>query len=325
MWTLKNHIYILVSIVTSLLALEHFKECSILNHELKENQSILQDEFKESQPNHQDLSYFQARRNQKQEFCMSKRTRLPFPNEMFVLKERNLAWCPVPKSGSSKWMTILIDLSSMTKLEKEAKYESHRTGTVISHWHAGREVAPPIRRTDKWSKWIEANEDPTTMILVRHPFERLVSAFRHKVERIQIDDDEAKWRKWHQQGYMRTYRNEYIAKYGQESLSKQNGYGAIVPVDSKGIRTPDMPTWWEFVQWILREKKSRADGHWADYSDYCSICNFDFQYIIKNENYQQETLDFLKATNLYQYLSNDTLLEGKVNDIRPKGLSRYVY
>ena len=38
------------------------------------------------------------------------------PSHLMVLKDRNLAWCPVFKAGSSTWLTILLDLSSISEV-----------------------------------------------------------------------------------------------------------------------------------------------------------------------------------------------------------------
>ena len=38
------------------------------------------------------------------------------PSNLMVLKDRNLAFCPVFKAGSSTWLTILLDLSSITEV-----------------------------------------------------------------------------------------------------------------------------------------------------------------------------------------------------------------
>ena len=38
---------------------------------------------------------------------------------MFVLKERKLAWCPIFKGGTSKWLTLLFDLSSKSKVSRK--------------------------------------------------------------------------------------------------------------------------------------------------------------------------------------------------------------
>ena len=38
------------------------------------------------------------------------------PSHLMVLKDRNLAFCPVFKAGSSTWLTILLDLSSISEV-----------------------------------------------------------------------------------------------------------------------------------------------------------------------------------------------------------------
>ena len=106
-----------------------------------------------------------------------------FPNELFVLKERNLAYCAVPKAGTSTWMTYLLDLS--------AKPQSIKEG-ILNHFshigfQVGRQVAPKLSKT-KWNSWVNKihglNQSMIKTIVVRHPFERLVSAFRQKLEKL---------------------------------------------------------------------------------------------------------------------------------------------
>ena len=43
------------------------------------------------------------------------------PSHLMVLKDRNLAWCPVFKAGSSTWLTILLDLSSVSEVKFRAQ------------------------------------------------------------------------------------------------------------------------------------------------------------------------------------------------------------
>ena len=106
-----------------------------------------------------------------------------FPYELFVLKERNLAYCAVPKAGTSTWMTYLLDLS--------AKPQSIKEG-ILNHFShigfkIGRQVAPKLSK-NQWISWVNKihglNQSMTKTIVVRHPFERLVSAFRQKLEKL---------------------------------------------------------------------------------------------------------------------------------------------
>ena len=45
----------------------------------------------------------------------------------FSLKERNLVWCPVYKSGTSAWMTYLVHLSKQSPQEKD-RLIAHNSG-----------------------------------------------------------------------------------------------------------------------------------------------------------------------------------------------------
>ena len=106
-----------------------------------------------------------------------------FPNELFVLKERNLAYCAVPKAGTSTWMTYLLDLSAKPQTIKDG---------ILNHFShigfkVGRQVAPKLSK-NQWISLVNKihglNQSMTKTIVVRHPFERLVSAFRQKLEKL---------------------------------------------------------------------------------------------------------------------------------------------
>jgi hypothetical protein len=45
-----------------------------------------------------------------------------------------------------------------------------------------------------------------------------------------------------------TYRKRALEKFGAEFFSEKNYFGC--PVPPKGLRRKDMPTFWEFVQYI---------------------------------------------------------------------------
>ena len=232
-----------------------------------------------------------------------------FPTELFVLKERNLAYCAVPKAGTSTWMTYLVDLSTKPQSFKDGIYNH------FSHigFEVGRQVAPRLS-PNKWMAWVnnihERNQSEIRIIVVRHPFERLVSAFRQKLERL----DPTVYRK-HGRA-ISNYRSEYIAKFGLQSLSSDMNFGAILPVNH-GTRTSKLPTFWEFVQWIIRSNGSMANIHWIPIYHFCSICAFGYDYVVKHEHYHEENLEFMQETGLFKYLSTSSVLDKKVNVNRP--------
>jgi hypothetical protein len=88
-----------------------------------------------------------------------------------------------------------------------------------------------------------------------------------------------------------------------------------------GRPSADWPSFWEFVQYLFLRKY--FDEHWSPIYSFCSLCVFDFDYILKFENYESEVSSFLAVTNLTNYLPKTAeTLHFNVN--RPEELSRYL-
>lgn len=82
---------------------------------------------------------------------------------------------------------------------------------------------------------------------------------------------------------VRRYRKAYIEKFGAESLSETNNFGALFP--SKYRSTPSLPTWWEFVQYLKSFSKfTTMDPHWRPVYVFCTPCSFTFKYMLKFEH-----------------------------------------
>ena len=189
----------------------------------------------------------------------------------------------------------------------------------------GRTVAPALTRSG-WIKFMTEVQkgaiEETSFIVVRHPFERLVSAFRDKLERKHTPD-------YLKDFYYKSYGKKIVAKYrhqalkvfGDEFFSAENNYGAPLPVADGRRPTSDLPIFWEFVQYVIEARRERMDEHWKPTVAYCSMCIIQYQYVIKFEDYINEGTLFLRQSNLEQYLPENALHE-HTNTNRPGEMSR---
>ena len=150
-------------------------------------------------------------------------------------------------------------------------------------------------------------------VIVRHPFERLVSAFRDKLERYHNEDLEKDhyYQKYGKQIVVE-FRDKALNIFGQEFFDEKHNFGAFF---NNSNRKPEMPIFWEFVQFLLKNPKNRyLDPHWSPVYRLCSMCNIDMDFIIKVEHLNEEEIaleKYLGIENLPQMSKfNDNSLNG---------------
>jgi len=128
------------------------------------------------------VSLFEKRKQNIEEFCEKekKEPREPLvndPSHLFVLQDRRISWCPVFKAGSSTWLAFTLELSSKSLADK-AKIKKNYPGNFLQ---MGRQAAPTMSRSSYVrykSNLRKQNMTEISLLIVRHPFERLVSAYR---------------------------------------------------------------------------------------------------------------------------------------------------
>jgi len=206
-------------------------------------------------------------------------------NVIYVLQERRLVWCPVYKAASTNWMYNLLFLAGRNDEEVEATKARHPNQPN----DAGREVAPRL----SYSRVLEVagEEGATNLLVVRHPFERIVSAFRDKLEQCHGPKNCTLDNNWYYKTYSKRivsqHRAQAVKILGREYFSSKNNFGAPYPV-SRTWRSDKMPSWWEFVQYLISTPASSYDEHWIPVSIYCSPCSLQYTRILHSETIQEE-------------------------------------
>jgi chondroitin 4-sulfotransferase 11 len=105
-------------------------------------------------------------------------------------------------------------------------------------------------------------------MVVRHPFERILSAYRDKLENSTIN---------RQDGTLHFYE-----KYGRKIVGKYRGKS---PNEDIKIE----PTFKEFVSYLIdTDLTLYADDHWIPYYLFCTPCLIDYDVIIQFETLQQD-------------------------------------
>ncbi len=216
------------------------------------------------------------------------------PKYFIASEERSVLWCPIFKAASATWIHFFF--------ESDPNLTSEQRREIDDGTKKPLDLIESTRTNLKSPN--DFNEYRMTFIVVRHPFNRLVSVFRDKLEQInQVDKD------W----FVRTigkkmvtkYREKTLKRFGHDFFSKGNNLGAILPVKYQRPSS-DLPTFWEFVQYVLDEGWNKADEHWKPAFYYCSICTINYDYVIKFEEME------LEAPILQQLITKNSSLVEKL-------------
>ncbi|XP_011866721.1 PREDICTED: carbohydrate sulfotransferase 9-like isoform X2 [Vollenhovia emeryi] len=165
---------------------------------------------------------------------------------MIIDAEHNVSWCPIYKAASSTWMNYFAVLKGTL---------TDATIDLVRRNH--------MQKMSKTKKFL----------IVRHPLERLLSAYRDKLE------------------HMRN-REYYYKRFGRRIVFKYR---------KSGNTTSRLePTFAEFLQFIVSEKY--FDEHWTPYYRTCEPCTINYDYILKFETLDRDHNFFIQDANLSEYL-----------------------
>ncbi|TRY77323.1 hypothetical protein TCAL_13640 [Tigriopus californicus] len=195
------------------------------------------------------------------------RNRSELVTERFlIVKYRHLVWCPVYKAASTNWMVTLPSLTNFSPRDLDALSLKYRSQNELAQF-----VAKP-RPKSSFEAYMALRPKPVTFLIVRHPFHRLLSAYRDKIEA-----DNAYFFAKYGSGIVTKYRSEALERFG----TTHSKHGTV---------WSPRPTFWEFIQAVLRD--GLMDPHWHPISSWCGLCHLQFDFVIKFENLREEE-DFL--------------------------------
>ena len=143
-------------------------------------------------------------------------------------------------------------------------------------------------------------ERSRSVMIVRHPFERILSAYRDKLENNSIG---------HEHGTM-----FYYERFGKNIVKRFR---------RENVTHPE-PTFAEFVEYLTRTNLLLySDEHWVPYYIQCTPCLLDFTFIMKLETFQEDIAGFLRKTDLgFKDISRKHVtLTGPTGDVARKYFS----
>ncbi|XP_043215528.1 carbohydrate sulfotransferase 11-like isoform X3 [Amphibalanus amphitrite] len=208
-------------------------------------------------------------------------------------RKYKLGYCPLYKSGSTSWLYNFALLGGYTE---EQIARSARQISDIS-----RSVTPEL----EFDGARQAMNDSFLFLVVRHPFERLISAYRDKLENIRVGLEHGT------EHFYKKYGRRIVEKYrrkGSGALGRgwdalnvmrevinrvafQPGHGDDERVPPLGIE----PTFAEFVQYLIdTDLANYADDHWIPYYLFCTPCNVRYHAVAKFETLRQDQEYILK-------------------------------
>ncbi|KAK7065189.1 hypothetical protein SK128_002678 [Halocaridina rubra] len=196
-------------------------------------------------------------------------------------EKQKLAYCPIYKAGSTSWAITLSDIGGHPYRDLRKTQGHTKVIAKIFPYMSMRDGLSVIRSL-------------TSFVIVRHPLERFLSAYRDKFEGASKDYYYLRYG----ENMVRYYRNfptnittKQLAKYREEVKAKVIANQPLVGMPGNPYAEPPGPTFPEFVKYILYRRF--ADDHWRTYNEHCSPCAMKYKFIIRFENMDEEGKLFL--------------------------------
>lgn len=151
-----------------------------------------------------------------------------------------------------------------------------------------------------------ALNDSISFLIVRHPFERLLSAYRDKIMFAipHSFHDKLGTR------IIRKYRKNVNIKCFLLSINSSQG---LESNQQRRIREPKWPLFPEFVSYFLDEinRISKTDMHWISITEFCTPCQIRFDIIAKFETLEEDQRYLIEKADLRNLIQPQWKNSGK--------------
>ena len=193
-------------------------------------------------------------------------------NHLIVNHKHRVLYCQVPKVASTNWLRVFILLSgkvqasslmSLKAFDVHGQYDHHLT--YLSDLTTS-EVRHVLRNYFKF-------------IVVREPFERLLSAYRNKME-AQTNSSRFFHNRFGRE-IIKTYRDNP----SEQSLEKGNDV-----------------TFLEFVKYVVDFDGLELNEHWAQFYNLCMPCVVNYNFVSKYHRIQQDSKKILQTINVADFI-----------------------
>ena len=213
---------------------------------------------------------------------------------------KRLAYCHVPKVASSAWM---LTFAEMNHLEKSVVENLQKNLALHGMLMTNFSILVDSNSEKEISDINTSNL--YKFVFIRHPFERLVSAYHDKFEHTK------------QAEMMVPFLKHEIVKYMFSSLKKRQPT-IQKKTTSKFPLNIDM-SFENFINFVLEEasynKISEQSKHWWPYSDICKMCKIQYDFVGMLESLEEDVGCMLQ--NFKEYALLQTMLDRtkkKIND-----------
>lgn len=183
-------------------------------------------------------------------FEKQKVPRRPLWQNLICSKEHRMSLCPVYKSASTFLLKKFLLIAPSGKYDKESVNHLEAQANVLARKEFGY--------LDSWTQYPDFTSNGTSIIFVRHPFERLLSAFRDKLE-----DPGVQGKK---------FNEYYYNKYGRRIVMHFRKHSVTGP-------TWKYPRFDEFLDYLLSKDLRYDDEHWSPYYKECTTCNINYTFV----------------------------------------------
>ena len=185
--------------------------------------------------------------------CCAKHSNKAMPNiskseaatifrNVIVDRKNRLLYCYVPKVASTNVRKFMLALQGTTDQIDAIKVFDRRGFEFFADFSTSE-------REHIINTYLK-------FMFVRHPLERLVSAYRHRVL---------------------SERNDLHSLYGKQMKRKNSNN--LIDTSQIPKRSRDDVTFREFVQYLIRTKTSDIDRHFRSFFDICQPCSIHYNFI----------------------------------------------
>ncbi|XP_064113499.1 carbohydrate sulfotransferase 11-like [Macrobrachium nipponense] len=198
-------------------------------------------------------------------------------SHLFVDDSRKAIYCYIPKVACTNWKRVWMYLTNLTT-------EKNLSAIPLLTPHEYGYKMQLVKKT-KGSSLELRLKTYTKLIVVRHPFHRLASAYRDKI----LPEGDAYF---------------------------QNQVLPFVQKQRPGAHLGDI-RWPEFVDYLTLGKGKKCDNHWNSFMFLCHPCALDYDVIAKVETLQEDSERFLRLVGapVELHFPNSTRTSRRIDNI----------